>query len=128
MTSWIQSADFSSEDIPHLEGSEDFENYIDNLPKDKLDAQMLALEAAGNDFCPWGIGVNMSTDHGMHVCREDVSKQTYSVLIQMTVKRKVLGFIPLSSNNEQWEYELSHDAMKQIVAKYYGQIQKPSLL
>ncbi len=124
MTSWIQSSDFSSEDIKPLESFEDFETYIDNLLKEQFDKSMQELEVSNKESCPWGIGVDMETNYGLHVTREDFSMNTYAVLVQETVKKKLFGFIPVSKTNEQWENDLSYDQMKVAVAGYYSRKQK----
>ena len=124
MTSWIQSSDFSSENIKPLESFEDFETYIDNLLKEQFDKSMQELEVSNQESCPWGIGVDMETNYGLHVTREDFSMNTYAVLVQETVKKKLFGFIPVSKTNEQWENDLSYDQMKVAVAAYYSRKQK----
>ena len=124
MTSWIQSSDFSSENIKPLESFEDFETYIDNLLKEQFDKSMQELEVSNKESCPWGIGVDMETNYGLHVTREDFSMNTYAVLVQETVKKKLFGFIPVSKTNEQWENDLSYDQMKVAVAGYYSRKQK----
>ncbi len=124
MTSWIQSSDFSSENIKPLESFEDFETYIDNLLKEQFDKSMQELEVSNKESCPWGIGVDMETNYGLHVTREDFSMNTYAVLVQETVKKKLFGFIPISKTNEQWENDLSYDQMKTAVAAYYSRKQK----
>jgi hypothetical protein len=123
MTSWIQSSDFSSEDIKPLESFEDFEAYIDNLLKEQFDKSMQELEVSNREFCPWGIGVDMGTNFGLHVTREDYSMNTYTVLVQETVEKKLLGFIPISKVNEEWENDLSCAQMKIAVAAYYSRKQ-----
>lgn len=120
MSTWIQSADFSSKDIDHLESYDQFKLFIDNFPVEKLDEDMARIESDGGDFCPWGIGVNMESDHGMHVVREDIAKNTYAVLINRSVPRKILGIINIPKSTEETHEGLSTDAMKRVAQEYYA--------
>jgi hypothetical protein len=124
MTTWIQSSDFTSDDIKHLEQFRDFDVYIDKLLKEPFDKMMQEFDSLGKEYCPWGIGINMDSDYGLHIIREDVSKNTYAVLTQETIKKKVFGFIPISKSNEKWESGLSYNQMKIAVSDYYSQKQK----
>ena len=120
--SWLQGADFASIDIGHLASYEDFVRFFDGYPRETLDEKMKALEQSKSEWCPWGIGVNMSTDFGMHVCREYIDKGTYSVLIQKLEKRKLLGFIPTTKSVDDYREGLSEEQMKEAVAEYYRRL------
>ena len=122
MASWIQQSDFSSADITQLSNYDDFVIYIDSLDKDDLDALYRKLEESNDECCPWGIGINMDTNFGLHVTREDYNKNTYAVLVTETAKKKMLGFIPISKNEETSDETLSYNAMKQVVRGYYEKL------
>ena len=71
MNTWIQNADFTSNDIDHLVGFKEFEEFIDSFSTTELDSSMMKLDEQGKEFCPWGIGVNLNTDYGFHLFRDE---------------------------------------------------------
>jgi|AntRauTorckE6833_2_1112554.scaffolds.fasta_scaffold15373_2 hypothetical protein len=122
MSTWIQRADYSSQDIADLNSLSAFVDYFDSLEISALDEEMSRLETSGSEFCQWGIGINMDSDHGIHICREDPGKNTFTVFHKKIVKTKALGFIPISKDTGSVEESLTHEAMKQAVADYYKTI------
>lgn len=119
MNTWLQSADFTSVDIDPLGDYRSFENFMSDFDTGKLDQIMLELAKTKEDWCPWGIGVNMDTDYGLHVCREDVEADTYFVTLQDIKKQKVLGFIPVTKDEGYTKEGLSFEDMKTEVMRYY---------
>ena len=119
MNTWIQRSDFSSKDIDSLDSFEKFQSFIDTLATEELDAEMLTMQQRKQDHCPWGIGINMDTSSGLHVCREDPTADTYTVFTTKVVKKKLFGFIPTAKNLDAMHEGLSKDAMLQVAEEYY---------
>ena len=119
MSTWLQNSDFNSIDIDHLSDFYAFEKFINSFDTQKLDETMRNLEKSKEDYCPWGIGINMGTDHGVHICRENVVLATYSVTVQDIQTRKIMGFIPSTKDIGTYSSGLSLQEVKEVVSEYY---------
>lgn len=119
MSTWLQNSDFTSIDIDHLVDYPAFEHFMHRFDTRKLDSLMQRSAETNDDWCPWGIGINMDTGYGMHICREDVEADTYFVTVQIFKKQKALGFIPVTKDHGCTKDGLTFGDMKLEVMKYY---------
>ena len=120
MKAWLQKADYSAEDLTFADCAE-AQAYWNALDKAALDEQERELVDAGADWCPWGLGIGFEdADISVHIYREDPEKDTFSVMVKRTVKKKLLGFVPVKTTKEQTQEDVPAGAINGLLEKYFG--------
>ncbi len=90
---WVQRADFSTTEHETSSAAEAVSRYRDHEWASEL-ALENELAAGAKEHCPPGMGFVGSDGHILHVCPRESDA---SINFHCPVKRKLLGFIPVSS-------------------------------
>lgn len=114
MTSWFQKSDFSAEDL-EINSAEEAISYWNAVDVEKEDALYKQ-----NDYeCPWGLGIGMDTDFGIHLYRDDIDGNTVSILCTKAIPSKLLGFIPYKKTIENYHEGLSINDAEKYLKLYF---------
>jgi len=93
---------------------------LDSLDKEVLDEEERELADAGSDWCQWGLGLGFGDSNvSVHIYRLDAEKDTFSVRVERTVKKKLLGFIPIKTTEEDTQDDVPGGSVNELIEKYF---------
>lgn len=113
---FIQRADYSSTDV-EIPSFEAFLACYRELDVAAMDRQQQDLERTNADYCPWGIGVGMESNEGVHITRGDPGR--FDVRHQRIVRVRFLGLIPYRRAEDEVDEGLSEERMLETVRSYF---------
>lgn len=92
ITGFFQYSDFSTESLVWQDW-EDVTRYWMTLDSAKLDAQLQQAQEAGEDWCEWGLGIYLGEDDNIHLVREDLTEDTFTIRRRHQVRRGLMGLL-----------------------------------
>lgn len=118
ISAWFQRADYSSVDLSFENKQEaiDYWNNLDIAAEDQLQGK---LAEAGNDFCPWGLGIGFNTDFSCHIYREDIEKDIFSVSIESSRIKKFMGIFTTNVDKEKTHEKVSAGDVPGFLGRYF---------
>jgi hypothetical protein len=93
VTGWLQSSDFTSEDLGSLSADQAIDYFKNHDWASEIE-QEEKLGWEGHESCPAGLGLN-SDGQLLHICPETEDRNT--LFFHYKEPKKILGFIPSSS-------------------------------
>ncbi len=85
-----------------------------------LDEEERELVDAGAEWCPWGLGLGFgSSNVSVHIHRQDAEKDTFTVNVTQTVTKKLLGFIPIKTTEEDTQNDVPGNSINGLLEKYF---------
>ena len=119
MDAWLQKPDFSADELTFADSAA-AQKYWDSLDKEVLDEEERELADAGSEWCPWGLGLGFGDANvSVHIHRLDAEKDTFSVSVTQTVKKKLLGFIPIKTTEEETLDDVPGGSINELLEKYF---------
>lgn len=119
MDAWLQKPDFSADELTFADCAA-AQAYWNSLDKDVLDEEARELTDAGSDWCPWGLGIGFGNANvSVHIHRQDAEKDTFTVNVTQTVKKKLLGFIPITTTEEDTQEDVPGGSINELLEKYF---------
>ena len=124
INAWFQKPDYSAEDYEDVSCMQILEIW-NSLSIADLDSEQTSLEDRNVDFCPWGIGIGFNTDRSIHIYRELIKDNTFSVLKQTTVPKKMLGFIPSQTTKSEETSGIPFSKVPSLIRDYFDNFRNP---
>lgn len=115
---WIQKADYSADDYQDVSCKQILELW-NNLNVAELDECLQNLEKKKEDSCPWGIGIGHNTGKSIHIYRDSIEKNTFNVLKETAIPKKILGFIPFKSIKAEELDGIAYDKVADLIKDYF---------
>lgn len=123
MDAWLQKPDFSADELTFADCAA-AQEYWNSLDKDVLDEEAREMVDAGVAWCPWGLGLTLGSANVLvHIHRQDAEKDTFSVDVMQTVKKKLLGFIPTETKKQDTQDDVPGSSINELIEKYFKMFQ-----